>query len=109
MLQPLEASSEYVEDPKHIILTNMMLQPMRAKLRITMSYQPGSNPVSPHFKAVQMTLEYPKQYLYCEQAVFKQESMSFDGSNTPTVHQLALYPLKKLLAPCQICVLVTYN
>lgn len=51
-LTNLEPTQEYVEDPKGQILTNFGGQILRSKLRLTLSYQPGSNPVSPHFKSV---------------------------------------------------------
>jgi len=51
-LSSLEKTNEYVEDPKQIILTNEQGQVLRARYKITMSYQPGQNPVSPCFKNV---------------------------------------------------------
>jgi hypothetical protein len=46
--------------------------------------------------------------VYCEQSVFKRESLSFEGSSTPIVVPISIYPLKKMLPPTRMMVLVTY-
>ena len=49
----LEETHEYVEDPKNLIATHHLSgRILRAKLKITLNYNPGSNPVSPYFRAV---------------------------------------------------------
>lgn len=88
----LEATNEYIEDPKHIIARNEMQQVLRAKLKISLSYQAGSNPISATFKFVQVVIEPPKTGVFVEQQVFRFENLSFVGSSTPNVIQTYIYP-----------------
>ena len=67
--QALEESNEYVEDPKNQIAVSLGGRPLRMKIKVTLSYQPGSNPVSPHFKSVQLNIECDKQSVWCENPV----------------------------------------
>lgn len=49
----MEACSEYVEDPDNKLARNEHGQLLRTKLKITLSYSPGSNPSGcPHFRGV---------------------------------------------------------
>lgn len=62
----LEATGEYMEDPKNMIARNDLGQVLRQKVKITLSYQAGSNPVSALFKNVQVSIDLPKTGAYCE-------------------------------------------
>jgi len=64
------------------------------KLKVTLSYDPGKNPVSAHFKSVQLNIECDKQIVWTENSVHQFESLSFESSSTPIVVQTYLYPLK---------------
>jgi hypothetical protein len=70
---------------------------MRAKLKITLSYSPGANPVSPHFKQIQLNIDCGKESIWCEQTVFDFEEMSFEHSQTPNVVQTFVYPLQRMV------------
>jgi len=75
--QTLEETNEYVEDPKNLISASIQGRPLRMKLKITLSYNPGSNPVSPHFKQVQLNIECDKQSVWCENPIHQFENLSF--------------------------------
>jgi hypothetical protein len=98
VLQPaLEESNEYVEDPKNQIAVSLGGRPLRMKIKVTLSYSPGSNPVSPHFKSVQLNIECDKQSVWCENPVHQFETISFEQSSTPIVVQTYMYPLRQIL------------
>lgn len=81
---------------------------MRSRIKVTLSYQPGLNPLSPHFSQIQMSLEYPKSRFYCESSVFKYDNISFEGNTTPKVENIFLYPLRKLISDNELQVTLTY-
>lgn len=82
---------------------------MRAKLKITLSYNPGSNPVSPHFKQIQLNIDCGKESLWCEQPVWNFDQMSFEHSQTPNVVTTFVYPLQRMVASSQINISLTYQ
>lgn len=88
--------NEYIEDPKKVLARNNDGQILRAKMKITMSYSPGVNPVSPHFKGVQLNIELPPQSTYMDQKVYRYEQISFEGNTTPTIIHTFIYPTNKV-------------
>lgn len=86
-LQPfLEETHEYVEDPKNLIATHHLSgRILRAKVKITLNYAPGNNPVSPYFRQIQLNIDSNKYSFYNEQSVFDFSEMSFEHSQTPQV------------------------
>lgn len=81
----IESSHEYIEDTQNMIARDGFGQVLRQKVKITLSYQAGANPISALFKNVQVTLDLPKTGVYCEQRDFKFDHLSFEGSSTPSV------------------------
>jgi hypothetical protein len=77
-----------------MIAKNEMGQVLRQKLKITLSYQAGANPISALFKNIQVTLDLPKTGVYSEQKDFKFDLLSFQGGSTPTIISVFLYPTK---------------
>lgn len=49
-----------------MIAKNEMGQVLRQKLKITLSYQAGANPISALFKNIQVTLDLPKTGVFSE-------------------------------------------
>lgn len=81
-----EESTEYVEDPRNMIAQNLESgRVLRAKLKVTLSYSPGSNPVSPLFRQVQLNIDCSKETVWCENPVHQFDDLSFEHSQTPTV------------------------
>ena len=59
-------------------------------MKVTLSYQAGSNPISPNFKKVQINLEH-SDAIYTEQNVFVHENVSFAGARTPMVFNVSFF------------------
>ena len=55
----VETCNEYIEDPENKLARSMLGQLIRVKVQVTISYHAGSNPVSPYFQNVLMSLKYP--------------------------------------------------
>ena len=65
-LQAIETCTEYIEDPRKVLARDIGGSLFRCKLKITLSYSSGANPISPLFKFVQVNLEYPSDSVFCE-------------------------------------------
>ena len=90
----LEPTKEYVEDPQKLIAVDPRKgRLLRAKLKITLAYAAGSNPVSPYFRQVQVNIDFNKHSYMCEESVFEFPDLSFEHSQTPNVIQTYVYPL----------------
>jgi hypothetical protein len=90
----IEATAEYMEDPKQMLARNDANRLYRIKTKITLAYKGTSSDVS--FKDVQVHLQLPPG-VWAEKTLFKFENINFGGRpKTPPVVQLYLYPTNKV-------------
>lgn len=110
-LQPLlEETKDYVEDPQKLIAVDQRKgRLLRARLKITLAYAAGSNPVSPYFRQVQVNIDLNRHSYMCEESVFEFPDLSFEHSQTPNVIQTYVYPLQRMISGEPIQVSVTYQ
>ena len=89
----VEICNEYIEDPQNKIARSMLGQPLRLKVKLSIGYSAGANPVSASFQNVHLSLEYPQSSVYTEDRVFRYEELNFDsGRNTPMVEETFFFP-----------------
>lgn len=91
----IEASTEYLEDPKNLIARNTQGRIIRLKLKLTLSFK-STEGGGTLLKNTQITLGLPTN-VWSEQTVYKIAEMDFGKSHTPHVVQMYLYPMKNFV------------
>eukprot|EP00347_Sterkiella_histriomuscorum_P008020 403346677 len=88
----VEATRDYIDDPKGVLAKNDKNLVLRMSLKITLGFK-GSGGNKGCFRNILLQLNLPSN-VYAETTVYKFENINFGGNQTPPVIKVHLYPLK---------------